>query len=367
MVALVVTIALTAGGQQWFTGHAHPGAGDSAAPTSVAQEFAEAALAAFSPSMTVPAPAAELTAAQRSSGLPADPVTGLTSVTPAGPVQIVLPAGLGAAQHTTGGQVVYPDSGAGFDFLAENTGTGTRTVARIAGPDGVRMVTTFVRTPADTVMLAHTNGYLTINRATPTAETVGMFAPAETRDAAGKLVPSSYVVKKVAPQLYLLAEVFDPRPDTAWPAYVDPPLHIGGPVPAGLFDSITFDCQQRRERGRKHGIDGRLGDRGRRTDGGPDRQSPPLGIGNARRRGRDGADWCGWAGWSGDDRLGRGQYRLCGRGFRRRPQPRQPGPLCRVGTCWAWPPWSPHKGQPRPRSKRSPRRPPKNWPPTPTI
>lgn len=238
MVALVVTIALTAGGQQWFTGHAHPGAGDSAAPTSVAQEFAEAALAAFSPSMTVPAPAAELTAAQRSSGLPADPVTGLTSVTPAGPVQIVLPAGLGAAQHTTGGQVVYPDSGAGFDFLAENTGTGTRTVARIAGPDGVRMVTTFVRTPADTVMLAHTNGYLTINRATPTAETVGMFAPAETRDAAGKLVPS-YVVKKVAPQLYLLAEVFDPRPDTAWPAYVDPPLHIGGPVPAGLFDSIT--------------------------------------------------------------------------------------------------------------------------------
>ena len=27
------------------------------------------------------------------------------------------------------------------------------------------MVTTFVRTPADTVMLAHTNGYLTINGA----------------------------------------------------------------------------------------------------------------------------------------------------------------------------------------------------------
>ncbi|WP_349319186.1 GIY-YIG nuclease family protein, partial [Mycolicibacterium canariasense] len=100
-------------------------------------------------------------------------------------------------------------------------------------------VTTFVRTPADTVMLAHTNGYLTINRATPTAETVGMFSPAETRDATGKLVPSSYVVKRVAPQLYLLAEVFDPRPDTAWPVYVDPPLHLGGPVPAGLFDSIT--------------------------------------------------------------------------------------------------------------------------------
>ncbi len=170
-------------------------------------------------------------------------MTGLTSNTAAGPVQVVLPGGLGAAQTTTGGQVVYPDAGAGFDFLAENTGTGTRTVARIAGPDGVRMVTTFVGTPADTVMLAHTNGYLTINRATPTAETVGMFSPAETRDATGKLVPSSYVVKKVAPQLYLLAEVFDPRPDTAWPVYVDPPLHLGGPggipLPAGLFDSIT--------------------------------------------------------------------------------------------------------------------------------
>ncbi|BBZ78453.1 hypothetical protein MANY_37900 [Mycolicibacterium anyangense] len=99
-------------------------------------------------------------------------------------------------------------------MLAENTGTGTRTVARINSAGGVRMVTTFVRTPADTVMLAHTNGYLTINRATPTAETVGMFSPAETRDATGRLVPSSYVVKKVAPQLYVLAEVIDPRPDT---------------------------------------------------------------------------------------------------------------------------------------------------------
>jgi hypothetical protein len=139
--------------------------------------------------------------------------------------------------------VVYPDHGAGFDFLAENTGTGTRTVARIASPVGVRMVTTFVRTPADTVMLAHTNGFVTINRATPSAETVGMFAPAETRDAAGKLVPSSYVARQLRPGLYQLSEVIDPRPDTVWPVFVDPPLHVGGPgggqLPAGLFDSIT--------------------------------------------------------------------------------------------------------------------------------
>ncbi|MDF3340562.1 GIY-YIG nuclease family protein [Mycolicibacterium septicum] len=180
---------------------------------------------------------------QRRAGLPADPVAGLTSPTTAGPVQVVLPGGLGPAQHSAGGQVVYPNVGAGFDMLAENTGTGTRTVARINGPAGPRMVTTFVRTPADTVMLAHTNGYLTINRATPTAETIGMFSPAETRDATGTLVPSSYVVKQIAPQLYVLAEVFDPQPGTTWPVYVDPPLHLprpgGAAPPEGLLDSVT--------------------------------------------------------------------------------------------------------------------------------
>jgi len=150
-----------------------------------------------------------------------------------------LPGGLGNAQHTSGGQVVYPNAGAGFDMLAENTATGTRTVARVNGPDGPRMVTTFIRTPADTVMLAHTNGYLTINKATPAAETIGMFSPAETRDATGKLVPSSYVVKRVAPQRYALAEVFDPQPGTTWPVYVDPPLHVGGSLPEGFFDSVT--------------------------------------------------------------------------------------------------------------------------------
>ncbi len=239
--ALIVTVALTVGGVHWFSDRDRPGAG--AGSVSLAQGFADAALAAFSGSTTVSATDSALTAGQRSAGLPADPVAGLTSNTAAGPVQVVLPGGLGAGQHTSGGQVVYPDTGAGFDMLAENTATGTRTVARINTAGGVRMVTTFVRTPVDTVMLAHTNGYLTINRATPTAETVGMFAPAETRDATGKLVPSSYVVKKVAPQLYVLAEVFDPRPETVWPVFVDPPLHVGGlggaPLPSGLFDSIT--------------------------------------------------------------------------------------------------------------------------------
>lgn len=210
------------------------------------QVLADQAVAAFADSAADTA--AALTPAQRRSGLPTEPVEGLTSQTPAGPVQMVLPSGLGAAEHTAGGQVVYPDNGAGFDFLAENTSTGTRTVARISNPSGVRMVTTFVRTPAGTVMLAHTNGHLTINRATPAAETVGMFSPAETRDAAGNLVPSSYVVRQVAPQLYQLSEVIDPGPTTEWPVFVDPPLHLAGaggtPLPqfdlsiSGITDAV---------------------------------------------------------------------------------------------------------------------------------
>ncbi|WP_234787137.1 GIY-YIG nuclease family protein [Mycolicibacterium fortuitum] len=211
------------------------------ADTNTVQGFADAAGAVFADSAVGSDPL--LTVEQRRAGLPANPVAGLASQTPAGPVQVVLPGGLGAAEPTTGGQVVYPNAGAGFDLLAENTATGTRTVAKVNDPSGPRMVTTFLRTPADTVMLAHTNGYLTINKSTPTAETVGMFSPAETRDATGKLVPSSYVVKQIAPQLYALAEVFDPQPDTTWPVYVDPPLHVGGPgagpLPQGLFDSVT--------------------------------------------------------------------------------------------------------------------------------
>lgn len=42
-----------------------------------------------------------------------------------------LPAGLGAGQVTSAGQMVYPDAGAEFDLLAENTRDGYRTVARI--------------------------------------------------------------------------------------------------------------------------------------------------------------------------------------------------------------------------------------------
>lgn len=242
VAALAVTVALTAGGQYWFATSGRSGVQDRSV-ASPAQQFADAAMAAFSGSSTVAVPNPAWTPYQRAAGLPADPVAGLTSVTPAGPVQLVLPDGLGTAQHTSHGSVVYPDHGAGFDFLAENTGSGTRTVTRINSPTGVRMVTTFVRTPTDTVMLAHTNGYLTINRATPAAETIGMFAPAETRDAAGKLVPSSYVARQLRPGLYQLSEVIDPRPDTVWPVYVDPPLHVGGsgggPLPTGLFDSIT--------------------------------------------------------------------------------------------------------------------------------
>jgi len=59
-------------------------------------------------------------------------------------------------------------------------------------------------------------------------------------------VPSSYVVKQLAPQLYVLAEVIDPQPHTTWPVYVDPPLHLTGvggvPLPQGFsfsFKGIT--------------------------------------------------------------------------------------------------------------------------------
>lgn len=235
MTALLVT-ALTLAGVHWVTSApSFRTAGQSA------QAFADAADASFTDSAAGSDVA--LSADRRRADLPSQPVAGLTSQTAAGPVQLVLPAGLGDAVPTTGGHVVYPNRGAGFDLLAENTATGTRTVSRIAAPDGVRVVTAFLRTPADTVMLAHANGYLTINRAAPTAETVAMFSPAETRDAKGALVPSSYVVRRVAPQLYQLSEVIDPRPDTSWPVYVDPPLHLAGPggapLPQFSFSDVT--------------------------------------------------------------------------------------------------------------------------------
>lgn len=241
-MAVVCTVAITVSGLPLIAPIPQQPEGDVAVTAaSVVEGFADGAVAAFGDSAVGTDPL--LSPQQRRAGLPVDPAAGLTSPTAAGPVQVVLPGGLGPAQHSAGGQVVYPNVGAGFDMLAEKTGTGTRTVARINGPAGPRMVTTFVRTPVDTVMLAHTNGYLTINRATPTAETVGMFSPAETRDTTGALVPSSYVVKQLAPQLYVVAEIFDPQPGTTWPVYVDPPLHLprsgGAAPPEGLFDSVT--------------------------------------------------------------------------------------------------------------------------------
>jgi hypothetical protein len=206
-----------------------------------AQSFADAQAAAFSQSES--GSDKQMSAASRSAGLPAEAVAGLSWNTDAGPMRMVLPGGLGASNHTRDGQVVYPDAGSGFDFLVENTPTGTRTVARIDEPTGVRSVTTFLRTTSDVVMLAHTNGFLTMNRTTPAAETVAMFAPSEARDAHGELVPSSYVVRQYGIGLYQLSEVIAPTEKTAWPVYVDPPMNVSGPGGAPLpqfgFSSIT--------------------------------------------------------------------------------------------------------------------------------
>ncbi|WP_197687543.1 GH-E family nuclease [Mycobacterium sp. MS1601] len=241
-VALVVTGVQYA--ERWTS--ARPQSSDatvvaSAPELTSADVVARHAVAAFGDSAV--GTDTSVTPVQRAVGMPNDPVAGLTRDTAAGPVQIVLPGGLGPAQATVDGHVVYPNRGAGFDFLAENTGSGTRTIARIPDPSGPRAVTTFVRTPADTVMLAHTNGYLTINRATPTAETVALFSPAETRDATGALVPSSYVVRQLRPGLYQMTEVIDPTPETVFPVFVDPPLHVGGlteaPLPAGFLDTLS--------------------------------------------------------------------------------------------------------------------------------
>jgi len=244
LVALVATIALAICGQHWFasSGRSNPEGEPAESP---AQQFADAAMAAFTGSTTIAVPAMVL--GQRAAGLPADPVAGLTARTPAGPMQLVLPDGLGTAQRISSGAVVYPQHGAGVDFLVEKTGTGTRTVTRINSPTGVRMVTTFVRAPADTVMLAHPSGVLTVNRAVPTAETIGVFSPAETRDTAGKLVPSSYVARQLRPGLYQLSEVIDPRPDTVWPVFgvqAVEPLETNNPtataiVVAGAAVTVT--------------------------------------------------------------------------------------------------------------------------------
>lgn len=203
---------------------------------SAAEQFAQSAATAFSTSELGPELAGDavLPPAQRSAGIPADTAAGWDLPTTDGrTVQLVPPGQLGAGEVTPSGQVVYPDAGAGYDVLAENTAIGKRMVTRISGPDKTRTVTMFVRTPADTVMLAHTNGFLTVNEATPTAQTVAMFAPSEVRDSAGALVPSAYITQQLQPNLYLLSQVISPDSSTAWPVYADPfGIDIPNPITA---------------------------------------------------------------------------------------------------------------------------------------
>jgi hypothetical protein len=201
-----------------------------ATPTA-AESFAAAATAAFAGTTLAPNP--DLTAAQRAAGIRTDPAAGWDiPTTDARHVQLVLPGGLGAGEVTPGGQVIYPDRGAGFEVLAENTGATTgRTITRIpsapaplaSGARRLPVVTMFVRTPADTVMFARTDGVLTVNDATaPSQAPIAAIAPAAARDARGAFVPSGFVTTKVKPGLYLLAQVIEPRPDTVFPVYADP-------------------------------------------------------------------------------------------------------------------------------------------------
>lgn len=194
-----------------------------------AQQQAEAAASAFEASpFTDTTP---LTAAQRSEGMPADPSSGFTLQEGSqGTVELIAADGIGAGHTTASGYMVYPDIGAGYTLIAGRTTAGTRTFARLDGSSaadggrgtGPRSVSMFVRTPADTVLLGHTNGFVTINAATEAAPTLGMFTPAEARDSTGRIVQSSAVLQQVGPQLYQLSEVIVPDAHTAWPVYVDP-------------------------------------------------------------------------------------------------------------------------------------------------
>lgn len=203
---------------------------------SAAEQFGQASAKAFASSELGAEVAGDavLPPAQRAAGIPADTTTGLDLPTTDGrSVQLVPPGGLGAGEVTAAGQVVYPDAGAGYDVLAENTAIGKRMVTRISGPEKTRTVTMFVRTPADTVMLAHTNGFLTVNNATPTAETLAMLAPSEVRDSRGALVASAYITQQLQPNLYLLSQVISPDEQTAWPVYADPfGIDIPNPITA---------------------------------------------------------------------------------------------------------------------------------------
>lgn len=203
---------------------------------SAAEELATGAANAFAASELGPEVAGEavLSPAERAAGIPLDTTAGWDLPTTDGrSVQLVPPGRLGSGQITKSGQVVYPDAGAGYEVVAENTAIGKRMVTRISGPDKTRTVTMFVRTPADTVMLAHTNGFLTVNQATPTAETVAMFAPSEVRDSKGAVVASAYITQQLEPNLYLLSQVISPDERTAWPVYADPfGIDIPNPITA---------------------------------------------------------------------------------------------------------------------------------------
>lgn len=187
---------------------------------------------------TALAPDAALSAEARSANIPTDPVAGWDLPTSDGrTAQLVLPAGLGNAEPTPAGQMVYPDRGAGFVVIAENQGAGGRTITRISQPttsvttppaatttrgQPVPMVPMFLRTPADTVVLAHFNGIITINQATPAATTIAAIAAPQARDAHGRLVPSPFLTQQIRPGVYLLAQVIDPDAATVWPVYADP-------------------------------------------------------------------------------------------------------------------------------------------------
>ncbi|MEU9808136.1 GIY-YIG nuclease family protein [Mycobacterium sp. NPDC050853] len=203
---------------------------------SAAEQFGLGAAKAFGASELGPelAGGAVLPSAQRAAGIPMDTAAGWDLPTADGrTVQLVPPGGLASGQVTAAGQVVYPDAGAGYDVLAENTAIGSRMVTRISGPEKTRTVTMFVRTPADTVMLAHTNGFLSVNNASPQAETLLLFAPSEVRDSRGALVASAYITQQLQPNLYLLSQVISPDETTAWPVYADPfGIDIPNPITA---------------------------------------------------------------------------------------------------------------------------------------
>ncbi|BBZ78471.1 HNH endonuclease [Mycolicibacterium anyangense] len=236
--AMIVVVALTVAGLHWLAPVAspdHPVTAEKPSPAD-AQTMASTASSAFTG--TAMASDDTLSAAARSANIPTDPVAGWDLPTTDGRrVQLVLPAGLGAGEPTPDGQVVYPDRGAGFSVIAENKGTGGRTITRIPKPaanataasgaataDGQALPTVpmFLRTPPDTVMLAHTDGTITVNQATPAATTIATIAAPQARDSHGTPVPSAFVTQRIRPGLYLLAQVIRPDAATVWPVYADP-------------------------------------------------------------------------------------------------------------------------------------------------